>query len=83
LTRHRWEDLKHPLYSPDLNPCDYDGISRIKGPNEGNKFSNELALEVTYEEVICKINLRNGAVGILKLPKRWKVVMKLESDYIM
>jgi hypothetical protein len=22
--RHRWEELKHPPYSPDLNPFDYD-----------------------------------------------------------
>ena len=26
FVRYRWEQLKHPPYSPDLNPCDYDGI---------------------------------------------------------
>jgi hypothetical protein len=26
FVRHRWEELKHLPYGPNLNPCDYDGI---------------------------------------------------------
>jgi len=48
--------IKTPPYSPDLNPCDYDGIARIKRPNNGKRFSNELALGVAYDEVIREIN---------------------------
>jgi hypothetical protein len=83
LTRHRWEEFKHPLYSPDLNPCDYNGIARINRPNKGKWFSNELALGVAHDEIICEINLQNIAIGISRLPKRWKVVIKLEGDEII
>ncbi len=74
---------KTPPYSPDLNPCDYDGIARIKRPNKGKRLSNELASEAAYEEVIREINLKNAVIGISRLPKRWEVVTKLEGDYII
>jgi hypothetical protein len=83
LTRHRWEESKHPPYSPDLNPWDYDGIARINRPNKGKRFSNELALGVAYDEIIREINLQNAAIGISRLPKRWEVVIKLEGDEII
>lgn len=83
FTRHRWEELKHPPYSPDLNPCDYDGIARIKRPLKGKRFTNEIELKVAYDEIIREINLKKSATGILKLPKRWEVVIKLEGEYII
>ncbi len=30
LQEHRWEELEHPSYSPDMSPPDVDGIARIK-----------------------------------------------------
>jgi len=56
--------IKTSPYSPDLNPCDYDGISRVKRPNKGKRFSNELALGVAYDEIIRQINLQNATIGI-------------------
>ena len=44
MSRHRWEQFKHPPYSPDLNPCDFDGIIRIKRPLKGNRYSDEQEL---------------------------------------
>ena len=39
LQRHcRWEVLEHPSYSPDLSPCDYDLIPKLKAPLRGHKF---------------------------------------------
>ncbi len=75
--------IKTSPYSPDLNPCDYDGIARINRPNKGKRFSNELALGVAHDEMICEINLQNAAIGISRLPKRWEVVIKLEGDEII
>jgi transposase len=81
--RHRLEELKHPLYSPDLNPCDYDGIMRIKRPLKGKRFINEVDLETAYDEVIKDINLQKSAIGIYHLPRRWQTVIKFEGEYII
>jgi hypothetical protein len=40
-------------------------------------------LGVAHDEIICEINLQNIAIGISRLPKRWKVVIKLEGDEII
>jgi histone-lysine N-methyltransferase SETMAR len=48
FVRHRWEELKHSPYSPDLNPCDYDGIYRIKRPNKDKIFNTPNELEMAY-----------------------------------
>jgi hypothetical protein len=83
FTSHRWEKMKHHSYSPDLNPCDYDGIMRIKRPLKGRLFENEIDLRAVYEQFIKEINEQNSAIGISQLPLRWKMVMKLEGEYII
>jgi transposase len=83
FNRHRWEVLKHPPYSPDLNPCDYDGIARIKRPNKGKRFANEDELKAGYDKVIKEINLKNEATGIPHLPERWAVVSQTREEYIV
>ncbi len=57
FNRHRWEVLKHPPYSPDLNPGDYNGIIRIKRPNKGKRFANKDEIKAGYDKVIKEINL--------------------------
>jgi transposase len=47
--------IETPPYSPDLNPCDYDGIARIKRPNKG-RFNTEADLVDAYDAVIDDIN---------------------------
>jgi len=82
LNSHRWEELKHPSYSPDLNPCDFDGIARIKRPNKNKRFANEDQLQAAYEEVIREINLQNSATDIRHLPLRWTFVNQTGGEYI-
>jgi histone-lysine N-methyltransferase SETMAR len=81
--RHQWEELKHPPYSPDLNPCDYDGIARIKRPNKGMRFADENELHAAYDRVIEEINLNNEATGIRHLPQRWAMVTQTGGEYIV
>jgi hypothetical protein len=75
--------LKHPPYTPDLNPCDYDGIARIKRHNKGKRFANEDELKAGYDKVIKEINLKNEATGIRHLPERWAVVSQTGEEYIV
>jgi len=55
FTSHQWE-LETPPYSPDLNPCDYDGIMRIKRPLKGNLFDHEIDRRAVNEQFIKEIN---------------------------
>ncbi len=82
FVRHRWGQLKHPPYSRDLNPCDCDGIYRIKRPNKDKRFNTPYELKVAYKEVIDDINRNGSATGIGHLPLRWALVNQTEGEYI-
>jgi hypothetical protein len=75
--------LEHPAYSPDLNPCDYDGFHRIKGPNKGIRFANENELIKSFDKVIKDVNEKNELKGISKLPERWENVVEGCGEYIV
>ena len=66
-----------------MNPCDYDGIARIKRPNKGKRFANEDELKAAYDKVIKEINLKDEATGILHLPERWALVTQTGGEYIV
>jgi len=83
FARHRWVELKHPPYSPDLNPCDYDLFTRIKTPHKGFRFANEDELTRAYEHTIYDINRKNEAIGISRLPQRWEQVIHYCGEYII
>ena len=34
------EVLYHPPYSPDISPCDFDLIPKVKEPLHGRRFKN-------------------------------------------
>jgi hypothetical protein len=75
--------VKTPPYSPDLNPCDYDGIARIKRPNKGKRFANEDELKAAYDRVIKEVNLKNEAKGIRHLPERWAFAIQTGGEHII
>ncbi|VVC35208.1 Ribonuclease H-like domain, partial [Cinara cedri] len=48
LEKYGWERLKHPPYSPDLSPPDFDLFPKLKEPLRGIRFPN---LDILNEEV--------------------------------
>ena len=38
IDEYKWETLKHPAYSPDLSPCDFDLFPELKKPLRGIRF---------------------------------------------
>jgi hypothetical protein len=66
-----------------MNPCDYDGIARIKRPNKGKRFANEDELKAAYDEVIKEVNLKNEATGIRHLLERWASAIQTGGEYII
>jgi hypothetical protein len=65
-----------------LNPCDYDGIYRIKRPNKDKRFNTLDELEMACKEVIEEINLNGSATGIGHLTLRWTLVNQTGGEYI-
>ena len=72
-----------PIYCPDLNPCDYDGIAKIKRLYKGKRFADEDELKAAYDKVIKEINLKDEATGIRHLPERWALVTQTEGECIV
>ena len=83
MNRHRWEQLEHPPYSPDLNPCDFDSIIRIKGPLKGIRCDNEQELKAAFDEIIRLINMFKEVKCIQRLPERWKYVANRDGQYCL
>jgi transposase len=83
VTLHRWRILRHPPYSPDLSPPDFDGFARIKRPHKGVRFATEQDLKQAYDNTIYEINRKDSATGISHLPYRWEKVIQLEGEYIV
>ena len=50
LRRWRWEVLEHPPYLPDLSPCDYDLIPKLKALLHGHRFCtrDDIAIAVRH-----------------------------------
>jgi len=81
--RHRWTELKHPPYSPDLNPCDYDLFGRLKRPHKGVRYTTVDDLVRAYTNTIYEINRNNDAIGISRLPQRWEEVTQNCGEYLV
>jgi len=80
----RWgrEVLHHPPYSPDLSPCDFDLIPKMKEPLRGIHFRTVPEILQAVDRSIRTINTTGGAKGILRLPHRWQRVVHDAGDYI-
>ena len=67
LRRLRWEVLEHPPYLPDLSPCDYDLIPKLKAP-----FRTRDDIAIAVRRLIMKNFSHGEADGIRRVPHRWK-----------
>ena len=77
----RWEVLEHPPYSPDLPPCDYDLIPKLKAPLRGPRFRTRDDIAITVRRLIMT-NFSHGETdGIRQLPHRWQYTIDSLGDY--
>jgi histone-lysine N-methyltransferase SETMAR len=82
IIRWGWEVLYHPPYSPDLSPCDFDLITKMKEPFRGIRFRTVPEILQSVDRSIRTINTTGAAKGILRLPHRWQRVVHNVGDYI-
>ncbi|GBL74124.1 hypothetical protein AVEN_231019-1 [Araneus ventricosus] len=70
FVRWGWKVLRHPQYSTDLSPCDFDMIPKMKEPLRGNRFRTVPEILQAVDRSIRTINTTGDANGILQLPHR-------------
>jgi histone-lysine N-methyltransferase SETMAR len=83
LERRGWEILHHSPYSPDMNPCDFDGIERIKKTLKGRHFHDEAGLVAAYSARIDDLNESGNFSGINQLPEQWHSIIENCGDYVV
>ena len=77
-----WEVLFHPPHSPDLGPCDYDLIPKLKEPLRDIRFQTVPDILQVVEQSMRNIDRTETATGIRRLPHRWQQVVDNAGDYI-
>lgn len=82
LTSYTWERLRHPPYSPDLSPCDFDLFPKIKESMRGVRFPDLEELKDAVAMEVRRVNSGCLATGIAALPRRWKSVIEHKGGYI-
>lgn len=82
LEKYGWERLRHPAYSPDLSPPDFDLFPKLKEHLRGVRFPTleELRREVTRQ--IRMLHKNETLNGIQALPRRWQACIDTGGDYI-
>ncbi|GFT53285.1 uncharacterized protein TNCV_4233771 [Trichonephila clavipes] len=77
----RW----HSPYSPDISPCDFDLIPKIKEPILGRQFATreDIANAVRRHLTQFTHDAANGEPDDIQcLPHRWQRVVTVAEDYI-
>jgi histone-lysine N-methyltransferase SETMAR len=72
LQRWGWEVLQHPSYSPDLSPCDFDLIPKVKKPLRGKRFADKQDILTAFRRDVAHISESHAADSIHRLPHRWQ-----------
>ena len=82
LRRWRWEVLEHKLYSPDLSPCDYDLIPKLKAPLRGQRFRTGDEIAIAVRRSIMTNFSHGEADGFRRLPHRLQRTIDSLGDYL-
>jgi transposase len=77
-----WELLRQDPYSPDQQPCDYDGFARLKLPLRGRRFANRQDLIDAFDRSVIGVNEDKSFKGIERLPSTWNQIQLHGGDYV-
>ncbi|XP_018316263.1 histone-lysine N-methyltransferase SETMAR-like [Mycetomoellerius zeteki] len=75
----RYELLPHPVYSPDLAPCDYFLFPNLKKWFGGKRFITREQFIAETEAYFEGLNKSYYLDGLKKLENRW---IELKGDYV-
>jgi histone-lysine N-methyltransferase SETMAR len=76
-----WELLAHPLYSPDLAPCDYLLFVYVKEHLRGKRLKSE-GDNTAVTASLCYLTKDEYRAAGDHLPHRWEKCVDIVGDYI-
>ncbi|XP_035229771.1 histone-lysine N-methyltransferase SETMAR-like [Stegodyphus dumicola] len=82
LLQWQWEIQKHPPYSPDMSPCDFDLFPKLKEPLRGHRFPDVSSVLHAVERSVAHINNQHLATGLQRLPDISQKVISFVGSYI-
>lgn len=82
IEERNWVILKQDPYSPDENPCDYDGFGRIKNRLRGTRYPDRQALINAFTQEVEALNGNRSFTGIASLPATWQSIITAEGNYV-
>ena len=75
--------MLHPPYSPDLGPLDYYLFQSLQSSLNGKTFNDDEAVKLHLVQFFADKDQKFYERGIMKLPERWKKVIKQHGKYII
>jgi len=88
LQRWRWDVLQHPPYSPDLRPCDYDLIPKVKKPFCGKRFANKQDILTAFQREVSHLAIHMQRMVFSAYPiagneqwKPWVIILKVFNKW--
>ena len=72
-----YEFLEHPLYSPDLAPCDFYPFQKLKLFLAGQRFSSNQEAIAAVEAYFADLTKNQFREGIMALEHRWNKCISL------
>ena len=79
LHRWQWEILEHPLYSPEMSPCDYDLFTEVKEPLRETQYNTRDELIRAIGWSIQNINKDGRADDVRGLANIWQKVIEVRN----
>ena len=82
LLESGFEEMRHPAYSPDLAPSDYNLFPNVKKHLHWQRFSTDDELKYATEEWLKEQSELFYFTGIKKLRDRYKLCIEKGGDYV-
>jgi len=82
IESQNWRTIHQDPYSPDENPCDYDGIERLKRYLRGRQFNTILQLTDAVVTCVNAINRDRSIRGILDYRRQMQRIIDCNGGYV-
>jgi hypothetical protein len=69
--------MEHLLYSPTMNPCDYDLFVKMKEPLQGTHYNTREETIHAVGQSLLNINRSGHADSVQCLPQIWQKVVPM------
>jgi len=74
--------IPHPLYSPDLAPCDFFLFAKMKLKLKGHRFDANEEIQAKLERVLDTLIEKDFQEAFQKWKRRWDRCLHVGGNYL-